>query len=254
MKKINKITALVTAASATLLLAPSSVFAEPVSGGISDADINFTTGGTDAGAPTVVDPSDPSSGAAFVPGASAGDPTDDPTEEAGPLTLDYVSSISFGSNEISGEGETYESDTLRPFIQVTDRRGTAEGWSVTAELANFTQTNETTGPTETLNGAVLSFANGEVDTPDSISTPPTAEQPVTLAAGGDADLVINANADEGMGKWLNTWFPTEESETNNSVTLDVPGGAAQTGTHTAEITWTLSDAPGTGSSTPEVPL
>lgn len=256
MRKKKKITALATAATVVALGVPSIFLTPSVHGATSDANIQFTP---NESVPDVLDPSDPTPGEIFEPAPGTEDPLDDPTMEAGPLSLDYVSSVSFGSNDILTETYTYESETLRPFIQVTDARGTAAGWSVTAQLDSFTQTDEVSEETtETLEGSTLSFTNGEVVTPGSTSTAPVSEQEVTLEAGADsADLVMSAADGSGMGQWLNRWFPTEASDSNNNVnnnvTLEVPGGSAQTGEHTATITWTLSDAPGSAPSTPDVP-
>ena len=61
----------------------------------------------------------------------------------GPLSLDYVSSIDFGTQKITMfEKKTYESTSLKPFIQVTDNRGTGAGWKVTAAACSFNRWNE----------------------------------------------------------------------------------------------------------------
>ena len=65
-------------------------------------------------------------------------PTDEPTHNKGPLSLDYVSSIDFGTQKINMyEKETYQSTSLKPFIQITDNRGTGAGWKVTASASSF---------------------------------------------------------------------------------------------------------------------
>ena len=65
-------------------------------------------------------------------------PTDEPTHNKGPLSLDYVSSIDFGTQKINMyKKEIYESTSLKPFIQITDNRGTGAGWKVTAAASSF---------------------------------------------------------------------------------------------------------------------
>lgn len=228
------------AAAAVLFGFSTAVTAETVSEGSSEADIEFTPGD---GAPEVVDPTDPTD--PYEPDeGDDGDPTDPPTGNTGPLTLDYVSSVAFGEHKVDSETAVYQSETLRPFIQVTDRRGTAEGWSVTAQADSFEVDSEDEEVEETLPGAVLTFSNGEVVSTSTSDEPvPAAE--VVLNTGGDAALVVNAEVDSGMGKWINRWFPSEdEAESNDNVTLEIPGGAATQGAHTATVAWTLSDAPG----------
>lgn len=222
-----------------LLLAPFALFsaakAYAQSSFTSNASITFVPG---EGTPPVLDPTDPTQ--PFEPGVEPGDPSDDPTNDAGPLTLDYVSSLDFGSHSIESEATIYESTVLRPFIQVTDRRGTGDGWHVTAQLSAFANETETTLP-----GAVLTLKNGSV-----ISTTtggePTANDPVALYAGGAAEIVVNAQENEGLGTWITRWFPVNPSvpNVNDSVTLEIPAGAATVGDHQATITWTLHDAPG----------
>lgn len=91
-----------------------------VSAATSNATITFTL---PSDAPPVLDPTDPTD--PYDPGD--GDPNDPPTGETGALTLDYVSSLDFGTHEIDLEQKVYESTILRPFIQVTDRRATGAG-------------------------------------------------------------------------------------------------------------------------------
>src|SRR5690606_7882454 len=222
-----------------LLLAPFALFsaakAFAQSSFTSNASITFVPG---EGTPPVLDPTDPTQ--PFEPGVEPGDTSDDPTNDAGPLTLDYVSSLDFGSHSIESEATIYESTVLRPFIQVTDRRGIGDGWHVTAQLSAFANETETTLP-----GAVLTLKNGSV-----ISTTtggePTANDPVALYAGGAAEIVVNAQENEGLGTWITRWFPVNPSvpNVNDSVTLEIPAGAATVGDHQATITWTLHDAPG----------
>lgn len=201
----------------------------------SNATVTFTL---PSDAPPVLDPADPTQ--PYDPGP--GDPTDPPTEETGPLTLDYVSSFDFGTHVADVEQQILESTILRPFIQVTDRRGTGAGWHVTAQLSEF---SEGTPATPSLPGAYITLMNGSVISP-VMDNPPTANDPVVLNAGDVAVQVVTAAEDHGLGSWITRWFPQSptDSELNDSVTLTVPAFAASEGTHTATITWTLHDAPG----------
>src|SRR5699024_1746651 len=141
-------------------------------------------------------------------------PTDSPTGNAGPLTLDYVSSIDFGVHEIAGGTKIYEAETLKPFIQVTDRRGTGTGWTVTAQASALTQ-----GETATLSGSIIGFNGGEAVSAGNAEAP-TSVQPVVLNTCGDAVSVVTAAVNQGLGTWVNRWFPTDsEAILNNNVTL-----------------------------------
>lgn len=168
------------------------------------------------------------------------------TGNKGPLSLDFVSNIDFGTHEISTAASKYESVNERPYIQVSDRRGTGQGWSVSAQASHFTQNG-----TNTLDGAVISFFNGEADTPlEGVNAPVVYN--IVLNAGGDSASVVNAEGRseneqietaQGLGTWIVKWLKGDGA-TNEKVTLDVPQAAASAGEHTSTITWTLYDGPG----------
>ena len=234
IQKLVKITAL-----SLLLLLPLNVYMSNIvhaeSSYESNATITFTEG---EGAPPVLDPEKLDE--IFQPGVKPGDPSDLPTIESGPLTLDYVSSLDFSQHAIESNTMTYESTILRPFIKVTDRRGTGAGWHVTAQLSEFTD-----GKNPSLPGAVIVLNYGTVVSPTE-GGEPIPENPVILNAGGAATLVVSAAENNGLGTWITRWFPVNPSspEFNDSVTLQIPAGAATIGDHSATITWTLYDAPG----------
>lgn len=162
---------------------------------------------------------------------------------SGLLTLDYVSLIDFGTHEISNT-MVFESTTLEPMIQVSDKRGTGQGWSVTAKASLFTNEEGL----ESLQGAKIIFMNGEaVSESQHHSGAPDSNPEVILHTGGDAALVVSAPVNKGLGTWINRWLPTggtESAVTNDNVMLDIPSGSATIGKHKAIITWTLTDAPG----------
>lgn len=223
----------------------------------SDASIQFTapTGSVDP-----VDPRDPDE-------AYPGDPEDEDegnnTDQAGPLSLDYISNIDFGEKEITTSEFTYESTTASPFIQISDRRGSGDGWLVTAEATSFngtiienedTEEENTISLGETLPGSTISFLNGVAEAPDDTTTAePEVNQIIELSTNGGQVNVANALANEdgeptanaeGLGLWVISWLTDDPAaELNENVTLTVPEAAASEGTHTASINWTLTDGP-----------
>jgi hypothetical protein len=158
----------------------------------------------------------------------------------GSLTLDVVPTVDFGEQTIVAEEVTYQSETTDPYVQVTDNRGTGTGWSVSAVMSPFTAGEE---GEETLPGALLTFSGGVVGS-ESNSADPVANSSIELHPGGDSTNVVTAEENQGLGLWVTSWSPTEESGLNDNVTLNIPPGSATTGTHTAAITWTLTSAPG----------
>lgn len=170
------------------------------------------------------------------------------TNNKGPLSLDFVSNIDFGSHEIPVAAEEYEAVTEKPFIQVTDRRGTGQGWSVSAQASNFEQNGQ-----NTLNNSTITFSNGESVSPLDGIEAPVVQENIELTTGGESAPVVEAagrgenesisNA-QGLGTWVIRWLKGEANDTNEKVKLSVPQGQASAGEHTSTITWTLYDGPG----------
>ncbi|QKE71463.1 WxL domain-containing protein [Arthrobacter citreus] len=234
--KVSKIVA-VGLVSASFIGATNTTFAAVTSQAESKAGVSFTPG---SGPVTPVDPTDPTNPLDPI---GPTDPTDPPTGETGPLTLDYVSSVQFGSKEISGSAMTYSSKSKKPFIQVSDRRGTGNGWKVTAKASQFKS-----GSSDTLPGAVLTFKNGTAVSPGDGAAPNPAQTITLNTDGSTAATVVTAAAGTGLGTWVTTWLgpnpDVNDGAENNNVTLTIPGGSATVGNHEAVVTWTLLDAPG----------
>ncbi|PZF87928.1 WxL domain-containing protein [Listeria ivanovii] len=218
------------------LMAPSALAVTSV--GDSKATIKFIAG------TGVVDPVDPTDPTKPLDSVDPSNPTDPGTGNTGALTLDYVSSVAFGEQEISSNEATYSATSRKPFIQVSDRRGTGKGWYVTATASAF----QDEYGTNSLAGATLSFQNGEAVSASTTTTSPTASQKVDIPTDGTSVVdVISAEETEGMGTWINRWLgatPDDVDSLNDNVKLVIPAGSATLGDHEATITWTLSDAPG----------
>lgn len=234
MKK-NKL--LVTSIVTGMLFTPfadTNVYAADSSNAAnSNAEVEFTLP-EDAVAPQLPDGSG-------KPNPDAGI-TGNVTGKTGPLTLDYVSNLEFGTHTLETVKKEYNATTKQPYIQISDRRGSGEGWHVTAQLSRFTQ-----GDTPTLSGAKIDLKNG-IASSKSGNEAPIPEENVVLNSGGSAVNVVNAAAKagevptaQGLGTWTNSWLATQD--TNENVILTVPNGAASSGKHTATITWTLVAGP-----------
>lgn len=172
----------------------------------------------------------------------------------GPLSLDYVSNLQFGSHKISNKVEEYKSETLRPYIQVSDLRGTGAGWNVEAEISPFTDESGS----ESLQGFSIKLNNGNASTSleaDESIKAPTVNDEIILEVNKTANVVTadpknvgeSVNTAQGLGTWVARWLATDDE--NENVTLKVPAGSASAGKHTATITWTLN--PGSPDGTEE---
>lgn len=198
----------------------------------SEANVSFTS---PTSAPDILNPDNPEE--VIDPDQEDGKQTN----EVGVLTLDFVSHLYFGPNELSLITEPIPAkNTTTPFAQVTDLRGTGAGWQLVAELGEFT--NQDGAPT--LPGSTITLNNGQANangTTLGVSSSPEVTPSIILSNDTVADVTKAIQDPEeenapGMGTWLTTWM-------NENITLDIPNTVASEGEHTATITWTLYDAP-----------
>lgn len=198
------------------------------------ADTGTSTGKVileaDDSAVAPLDPTNPDNTTPFIPDPA--DPDNSGTGNTGALTIDFLSNIDFGEQKITSNTETFKAKNEHPYVQVTDKRGTGEGWLLTATTTNFTD------DAKVLKGAQMSLKNGQVRTKiDNQSAAPTTTD-ITL--NGSVQPVFSASEDAGMGTWLDVYEGTDGA--NENVTLRVPSGNLA-GEYSATITWSLEDSP-----------
>lgn len=191
----------------------------------SEVNVKFNEG-TEVVPP--VDPDDPSKPL---------EPEEPGTGESGPLTFNYAAPISFGTQTVSSVTREYNALTPKPFIQVTDLRGTGLGWRVEASCSSFTN-----GVVPTLPGAVVHLDRGEAKSASATLAPPVPAGTISLPTNGTSQRIVSAGIDQGLGTWVVRWYPTLGPD-NDSVRLTVLAGTATLDAHTAKITWDLIDAP-----------
>lgn len=173
-----------------------------------------------------VDPTDPEKPNPEVPG----------TGNTGLLTIDYVSSIDFGEQEIKEKEDIYNAKTEHPYVQVTDKRGTGAGWTLKASIDDFKNEDKT----EILKGAELSLKNGTIkSTSGNVSEKP---QGYDVNLNKDLKVIMQAGEDQGMGIWLDVFSGTKDDNAN--VQLKIPAGSAKAKqNYSSVIRWELTDAP-----------
>lgn len=228
MKKKLLIPALIMA-----MMVPTAVFADgnEATRATSNVGVEFV-----AETPTEpvkpVDPTDPTK--PLEPGDGG-----EGTGNVGFLTIDYVPNISFGEQKLNRKVTTMNSTTQKPFVQVTDVRGTGQGWNLQASLGEFTN------GTHTLPNAKLTLENGAVKTGDSVDkNAPITSNKIELTSSKDSDYVdiMGAQADHGMGTWITTWL-AQDTKSNDKVTLNLDTRDARVGTYNATVTWNLIQTP-----------
>ncbi|MBC1307728.1 WxL domain-containing protein [Listeria booriae] len=224
MKLATKILAIGAITFATLTGASTFAHADTAT---STGKIKFAS---DDSSVTPLDPTNPDNPTPAIPDPS--DPTNPGTGNTGALTIDFLSNIDFGDQKISNSTQTYKALNKNPYIQVTDKRGTGDGWVLTAVATNFKDN------AKVLKGAQMSFKNGQVRTKaDNQSAAPTASD-ITL--NSNAQTVFSAGENAGMGTWLDVYDGTDGA--NENVTLSVPSGNLA-GDYTSSITWSLENTP-----------
>ncbi|PFJ18059.1 cell surface protein, partial [Bacillus cereus] len=145
-------------------ISTNAVKAAEVNQANSKSYINFIA---DDGSTNPIDPTNPDNPTPPNP-IDPEDPDNGGTGNSGELTIDYVSNIQFGTQKIVSGNTTYNAKNKDPFVQVSDKRGTGEGWSLKASASEFKSDDG-----KVLKGAVLSFKNGQVKSQSgNVSTPP----------------------------------------------------------------------------------
>ncbi|CAD5896717.1 Cell surface protein with WxL domain [Carnobacterium maltaromaticum] len=246
-----KLTKIITISAITLIALGTTTSVLAADGGTykSTGSIEFTPS-TDTTKPT--DPTDPTKPVEPInPGGETPDPG-----TAGPLSIDFVSSVSFGKNKITNKDVTYFADpqklvdgTEKPnYVQVTDTRGTNGGWILTVKQEGQLK-NETTTNKE-LTGAVLSFKDGKAVSAAMGVTAPSVND-VVLNPAGASSTIMSAEKGAGALSWLDV-FGTLEDETvegesvqkNKAITLEIPGTTPKDAVkYSTNLTWTLNDVP-----------
>lgn len=244
MKKFNTLL-VATGILASLSCGLTTTFAADGGNYDSNGVVTFTPN-TDPTKP--VDPTDPTKP---VTPTDPTDPNGPKPGTAGPLSIDYASSLDFGTQKITSKDELYKAKAQKyldkdsnektgpNFVQVTDNRGTESGWTLQVKQNGQFKTADA----QELKGAQVVFKAGNVVTA-SESAKPTGQATITADPAGGLQNVMSAKAGEGAGTYLNTWG-TDAVTGADSIELSVPGAttkyAKQYGT---TFTWVLTDEPG----------
>lgn len=182
------------------------------------------------------------------------------------LTLDFVSAFTFETNKAGRENNLHHAhpqhlrdvrgqEIMTPnFVQVTDQRGTAEGWTLKLQkTTRFYDENR-----QPLRGAAL-FLKNAVVIGSNAANPPRAPSPLGLDKGtGPVEIIAQADVGSGTGTTTVRWGTdlvesalqsgNGEASTayfNPDVQLFVPGGINRhSPTYQATLTWILSEIPG----------
>lgn len=179
------------------------------------------------------------------------EPVDPNPGTPGPLAIDFASSFKFGEQIISTTDKVYfakpqefaDGTTGPNYVQVTDKRGTFEGWNLSVTQSGQFVTGEADTSKE-LTGAVLELGNAELDSATAMEYKPgEASGNVTLLPGQKTSLVT-AQKDQGMGTWVYRFGDKANTNADASVSLSVPGETPKMAKeYTTTLTWSLETIP-----------
>lgn len=191
-----------------------------------------------------VDPTDPEKPVDPV------DPTDPDGPNpgtAGPLSIDFASSFQFGNQLITSETKDYYAQLQEftagaagpNYVQVTDKRGTQEGWSLSVVQNGQFKTAED----QELTAAQIRLTKGTVVTPSLSPKPSNVSTTITLNPNGAQSLVMSAQDGEGAGTYLMSWGDSLAAAMD-SIELEVPGSTTKYASqYNTTFTWLLTDTP-----------
>lgn len=186
---------------------------------------------------TPVDPEKPSEPGTNGPGEG------NETGQGGSLQINYVSHLVFGEDIAITEKSitTSVKNTNTPYFQVSDLRGTGEGWSLKVSLGNFKSVDSD----KVIKGATVAFNNGAVATSNETNEDAPATKAIKLVAGDNASQpMMTATAGTGKGTWLAKYTNTSGVAENDKIIFNAPTNNISANTqYVSALTWQLTDSP-----------
>lgn len=199
---------------------------------------------------------------------------------AGYLRLDVVPTLTYGRNKISTENQSYaanaqlfhgETKARGNYVQVTDERGTATGWTLQVRQEQHFTSQE--NASDMLKGAFLSFDKAWANsTMDKKYTPTLQSDVIKLENVGETYDLAKASINQGVGTWTIAFGASKENreglsetlsplvdengnavidsqynkpiEKNSAVTLFLPGDTEKKAVrYQTVLTWIISELP-----------
>jgi hypothetical protein len=154
------------------------------------------------------------------------------TFDAGELTLPEVPAFDFGTQAIADNVQTYSAANASNSIQISDLRGSTEGWTLNVSLSVFTQDEQ-----ETLQDSYITIKDAKIEALNGTKgTLTNVADELKIDSDSSETNVFSTGQESGGGLWQISW-------TADKATLTVFPGTVLTGTSTAELTWTLVTGP-----------
>ncbi|MHC9531930.1 WxL domain-containing protein [Dellaglioa sp. BT-FLS60] len=166
--------------------------------------------------------------------------------QSGDTTIDYASSLDFGTNQINTKDNVYyakaqemKNRASRPnYIQVSNLTGKLGGWTLNVKQSQQFKSNKTN---KELTGAVLHYGHAELASVSSDKKPSYYQKDFDLSVGADK-TVVSATGDQGYGTWIYRFGNMETKD--KSVSLAIPKATTKMAeVYQTEVTWSLNNAP-----------
>ncbi|WP_300559081.1 WxL domain-containing protein [Companilactobacillus sp.] len=163
------------------------------------------------------------------------DPGNDGTGSVGPLTLDYVSNLRFGTHELKQGGLTATAKNTHAMVQITDSRANGNGW--TLQLRPDSLVGEQTGAS--LNNGYLYLGTEAIRKPSSNVSAPPVSKTLRIPIGSYENIVV---APQNTG--LSTWTIGLNQDSNSPTQLVLNDTANAVADHyVGSLSWSLTNAP-----------
>ncbi len=241
---------------------PTEVHAGQNRSGESKAVFEFMPGGGEEAEPTpIVDPELPQY--SIEPDADENG-ENGVTGNTAELRIDYVSNFSFGSQPISSHEQVFHAALIQAdaehtadgrievpaFVQVTDLRGTARGWTLSVRQNDYftVSSGEYTGTR--LTGARLILSNIRTNAVLTEERAEAVREEIIFDTVGEYHNLMTASGGQGTGIQVAHFGEYDQGQKNSalsSVSLEVPAAVRKIAApYQTSFTWLLADVPANG--------
>lgn len=179
------------------------------------------------------------------------------TNDSDSLSLNVIPDFIFAQTDgtafpaqLVGEKSYTLYSPQRPYVQVSDLRGTGGGWTLSVSASQFTRDG-----TPAIGGAKIRLSGGTAHSSNPTLSPLSINDSIVIECTNQAVApvtVVNAPGDNnGMGAWIIRWYPLDSQGRFTASTpahaagvdLYVPSDTlALPGNYSVTLCWTLSDA------------
>ena len=172
-------------------------------------------------------------------------------KSSGPLSINYVSTISFSKHQATGKDSVFDSkldqinvnekeEEVPNYIQISDHRGSNTGWEL-----HVKQSTPFKNGVHSLDGTelYLNDVNLASLSEDESAIPEVINNETRIIPNDDYITLIEAKENQGMGTWL-IRFGEDNEKALKGVQLFVPGKTEKIkGDYRTKLSWQLTDTP-----------